>query len=148
MRVKRSSRSAYLSAVLATLSMVVFAAAETRTNKLSRIAIKNFGCINEHYYRGAQPQKQDYAALASLGVKSIIDLEREGEADEQQLVESNGMRFFRFQMNTSDRPDRQTVDQVLQVVNDPANQPVFVHCHGGRHRTGVMTAIYRLNHDS
>jgi protein tyrosine/serine phosphatase len=34
--------------------------------------------------------------------------------------------------------------QFLQVVDDPANQPVFVHCVGGRHRTGVMTAAYRM----
>lgn len=148
MRMKLYSRSAYVSAVLVALSMVVLAAAETRTNKLSRIAIENFGCVNEEYYRGAQPQKQDYAALASLGVKTVIDLEREGEADEQELVESNGMKFFRFGMNTTDRPDSQTVSQFLKIVNDPANQPVFVHCHGGRHRTGVMTAIYRLTHDS
>ena len=30
----------------------------------------------------------------------------------------------------------------LQIVNDPAQQPVFVHCVGGKHRTGVMTAAY------
>lgn len=147
MRVKLYSRSAYVSAVLVALSMVVLAAAETKTTKLSRIAIKNFGCVSENYYRGAQPQKQDYAALASLGVKTVIDLECEGETDEQEMVESNGMKFFRFGMNTTDRPDSQTVGQFLKIVNDPANQPVFVHCHGGRHRTGVMTAIYRLTHD-
>ncbi len=26
----------------------------------------------------------------------------------------------------------------------PASQPVYVHCVGGRHRTGVMTAVYRM----
>jgi tyrosine-protein phosphatase SIW14 len=50
-------------------------------------------------------------------------------------------------MTTTDRPDPQTTAQFLKIVNDPANEPVFVHCHGGRHRTGVMTAIYRLTHD-
>ena len=35
----------------------------------------------------------------------------------------------------------------LKVVNDPKNQPVYVHCVGGRHRTGVMTAIYRMTID-
>ena len=35
----------------------------------------------------------------------------------------------------------------LQLVNDPANQPVYVHCAGGRHRTGVMTAVYRMTSD-
>ncbi|HEU0173831.1 MAG TPA: hypothetical protein VFV58_06175, partial [Blastocatellia bacterium] len=32
----------------------------------------------------------------------------------------------------------------LAVVNDPENWPVYVYCHGGRHRTGVVTAIYRM----
>ncbi len=39
------------------------------------------------------------------------------------------------------------MDAFLAVVNDPASQPVYVHCVGGRHRTGVMTAVYRMtNH--
>jgi tyrosine-protein phosphatase SIW14 len=29
-------------------------------------------------------------------------------------------------------------------VNAKENQPVFVHCAGGRHRTGAMTAVYRM----
>ena len=33
-------------------------------------------------------------------------------------------------------------------MNDPANQPVYVHCVGGRHRTGVMTAAYRITRDA
>ena len=32
-------------------------------------------------------------------------------------------------------------------MNDPTQQPVYVHCAGGRHRTGVMTAVYRISHD-
>jgi tyrosine-protein phosphatase SIW14 len=32
-------------------------------------------------------------------------------------------------------------------VNDPARQPVYVHCAAGRHRTGVMTAVYRMECD-
>lgn len=35
----------------------------------------------------------------------------------------------------------------LRLVNDPANAPVYVHCKGGRHRTGAMTAVYRISHD-
>jgi len=27
------------------------------------------------------------------------------------------------------------------------SQPVYVHCVGGRHRTGVMTAVYRMTRD-
>jgi len=33
------------------------------------------------------------------------------------------------------------------MVNDPENQLVYVDCVGGRHRTGVMTAVYRMTRD-
>ena len=36
---------------------------------------------------------------------------------------------------------------IFKLVNDPANQPVFVHCAGGRHRTGTMTALFRMTQD-
>ena len=35
----------------------------------------------------------------------------------------------------------------MRLVNDPVSQPVYVHCAGGRHRTGVMTAVYRMTSD-
>ena len=53
-------------------------------------------------------------------------------------------RIFVVESNPSS-PEK--AEQFLKLVNDPANQPVFFHCHGGRHRTGAMTAIYRLTHD-
>ena len=39
-------------------------------------------------------------------------------------------------------------DQVWAELNDPNNWPVYVHCKGGRHRTGALTAVYRITHDN
>jgi len=50
-------------------------------------------------------------------------------------------------MTTHESPTSTKIDQFLRIVNDPANQPVYVHCVGGRHRTGVMTAVYRMTQD-
>jgi protein tyrosine/serine phosphatase len=146
MRANRSSIRVCVPMVVA-LSMAVLASAHTKNEKFANIHIQNFGCVNENYYRGAQPNSADYAALAGLGIKTVVDLEREGEAEEQKMVESNGMKFFRIAMDTTSRPEREKVDLFLKIVNDPASQPVFVHCHGGRHRTGVMTAVYRMSHE-
>jgi protein tyrosine/serine phosphatase len=138
---------ALVAAVILALSVCVFA--ETpRREKLAAIQIKNFGCINDNYFRGAQPQERDYAALAALGVKTVIDLEEEGESKEAQQVEAAGMKFYRIKMNTKDKPNQEQVGTFLKIVDDPTNQPVYVHCHGGRHRTGVMTAVYRMTHNS
>ena len=137
-----------LSAVLAVASLAASAPAKTNSDlKLSSIRINNFGRINDNYYRGAQPESGDYADLAALGVKTVIDLTRDGRDEESGLVRRAGMKFYRIPMTTSERPSDTAVAKFLQLVNDPANQPVYVHCQGGRHRTGVMTAVYRMTQD-
>ena len=150
-----SIRTFLLACALATglaVSPVVGAAAEKSSTATTSapatlaIGIENFGRINETYYRGAQPDGRDYTDLAALGVKTV-DLQQDGLAIERQLVESAGMRFFRIPMTTRTAPTSDDISRFLQLVNDPANQPVYVHCAGGRHRTGVMTALYRMTHD-
>lgn len=114
---------------------------------LSIVTISNFGRINEGYYRGAQPRGRDFATLAALGVRTIIDLTKDGDRNEPGLVRAAGMRFFRIPMTTHEPPSQAVIAQFLQIADDPANQPVYVHCQGGRHRTGVMTAVYRMTVD-
>lgn len=130
------------------LVLVIISVAQAmQRDKSSQCRIKNFGCINENLYRGAQPKAQDYADLAAKGVKTVIDLQREGSDEEQVLVENQGMRFYRIGMSDKSQPSSEQVEAFLKLVNEPANQPVFVHCAGGRHRTGAMSAIYRITHD-
>jgi protein tyrosine/serine phosphatase len=119
-------------------------AAAASAAALSRIHIDNFGVVDDSYYRGAQPDGRDYDDLAALGVKTVIDLTRNGRDNERGIVERTGMTFYRIPLSTSERPSDGAVKQFLAIVNDPANQPVYVHCQGGQHRTGVMTAVYRM----
>jgi tyrosine-protein phosphatase SIW14 len=139
-----------LSAVvlLAVLSAAVSSAAQPDVSaKPAEIRIDNFGKIDDRYFRGAQPNDGDYRDLAALGIRTVIDLTRDGRSDEPEMVERAGMRFYRIPMTTSDRPSEAAIEQFLKLVNDPLNQPVYVHCQGGRHRTGVMTAVYRMTQD-
>ena len=121
------------------------AARSTATSPaLANIRIDNFGKVDDHYYRGAQPKGGDFAALAAGGVKMVIDLAAEGDPAEDVNAKKAGMQFVRIPMTTHETPGPETIARFLSLVNDPANQPVYVHCIGGRHRTGVMTAIYRM----
>jgi protein tyrosine/serine phosphatase len=43
-------------------------------------------------------------------------------------------------------PDMDQINEFLKVVDDPATGKFFVHCAGGRHRTGVVGAVYRFTH--
>jgi protein tyrosine phosphatase (PTP) superfamily phosphohydrolase (DUF442 family) len=119
----------------------------TSTAALSRIRIDNFGKINDNYFRGAQPKARDYADLSAMGIKTVLDLQKDGPSDEPGLVRRAGMQFYRIPMTTSVAPTEAQIAQFFKIVNDPANQPVFVHCAGGRHRTGTMTALLRMTQD-
>jgi tyrosine-protein phosphatase SIW14 len=115
---------------------------------IQSIQIENFGRVAPTYYRGAQPKGGDYANLAALGVKSVINLTSDdASADEKALAERAGLAYFQIPMTTRQAPTAGQLAQFLKIVDDAANQPVYVHCVGGRHRTGVMTAAYRITHD-
>ena len=112
------------------------------------VHIDNFGQVNARYYRGGQPAGSDYDALAALGVKTVINLTSDdASADEPGFVARAGMKYVQIPMTTRTVPTPSQLAQFLKIVDDPANQPVYVHCVGGRHRTGVMTAVYRITED-
>ena len=115
---------------------------------LSKIHIDNFGRVNSNYYRGAQPANGDYADLAVLGIKTLINLTSDDAmADEEESARRAGMSYVQIPMTTHVDPTAAQLVQFLRIVTDPSKQPVYVHCVGGRHRTGVMTAIYRMTQD-
>jgi len=133
--------------VFAATTLVALAAVAA-ASAASNVRIDNFGRVNANYYRGAQPEGQDYNDLAALGVKTIINLTSDdAQPNERQMTERSGMRYVQIPMTTHQEPTNAQIAQFLSIVNDPASQPVYVHCVGGKHRTGVMTAIVRMTND-
>jgi protein tyrosine/serine phosphatase len=77
----------------------------------------------------------------------VIDLREDYKKDEETSVRDLGMQFFRIPLKSRVAATEEQTNYFLVLVNDPANWPVYVHCKGGRHRTGAMTGIYRITHD-
>jgi uncharacterized protein (TIGR01244 family) len=133
--------------VFAATTLVALAAV-TAVSAASSVRIDNFGRVNANYYRGAQPEGQDYNDLAALGVKTIINLTSDdAQPNERQMASQAGMKYVQIPMTTHQEPTNAQITQFLTIVNDAASQPVYVHCVGGKHRTGVMTAIVRMTND-
>ena len=135
---------ATLSLVFA-LSALVFA--EEKNDSFPGIKISNFGQLDERFYRGARPKPDDLKGLAALGVHTIIDLTDNSRDKEQPAVEAAGMRYVNIPIVDRKNPSAAQIDEFLKVVADPQTGKFYVHCAGGRHRTGVMAAVYRFNHD-
>jgi len=122
---------------------VAIEAQKVDKQNLSSVRIKNFGQMDERFYRGAQPKEEDYKDLAALGIKTVIDLQAEPKDYEKAMVESLGMRYINIPMVGKAYPTEEATKTFLKLVGDPATGKFFVHCAGGRHRTGAMGAVYR-----
>ena len=140
-----STRRSYVSVLLAIFAFVL-ASSITTVAQQTDVKIKNFGQMDERFYRGAQPKEEDNKQLAAIGIKTIIDLRQDPTDYEKRDAEAAGMRYVNLPMSDKDYPPAATIDQFLKLVEDPSTGKFFVHCAGGRHRTGVMGAVYRFNH--
>jgi len=118
---------------------------KTNTNsEFANIKIKNFGQMDERFYRGARPSQRDFQALKNLGIKTVIDL-TDNTPEEKGFVEAVGMQYVNIAIPDKKDPSEAQIQQFLKLVDDPNTGKFYVHCAGGRHRTGVMGAIYRFN---
>jgi protein tyrosine/serine phosphatase len=121
--------------------------AQKKDSQNANVKIKNFGQMDERFFRGARPKAEDLKALAALGVTTIIDLTDNSREYEQPAVEAAGLKYINIPMVDKSYPSLEQVNEFLKVVNNPETGKFFVHCAGGRHRTGVVGAVYRFNVD-
>jgi protein tyrosine/serine phosphatase len=107
---------------------------------LERPGLSNLHRVTPTLYRGAQPTEEGFRELAELGVKTVVSL-RGFHADE--IPRELPLAYERIPFKAW-HPEDEDVVRFLQIVSDPARQPVFVHCQWGADRTGMMIAIERI----
>jgi tyrosine-protein phosphatase SIW14 len=134
-------------AMLLTVSAVLSQAPSERTTTYQELP--NFHQVNEHLYRGAQPKADGFRRLAQLGVRTVVNLREDDDLANKEEAEARaaGLRYFNLPMKTTGRPADEQVAKTLAILDNVENQPVFVHCHHGEDRTGLIVAIYRIVHD-
>src|SRR5579864_5356110 len=96
----------------------------------------------------AQRPEEGFKQLKAMGVKTVIDFRSYHST--KKLVEAAGMRAIEIPIKAdlgSTPPDEVALKKFFEVVLDPANQPVYIHCAFGKDRTGTMAAVYRLEVD-
>jgi len=119
-------------------------------DKLRVAGLPNFGKIDDHLYRGAQPQASGLPALKKLGITTIVDLRSEDPSKskwEQKHVETLGIRFVHIPVSGWAPPSDPQVAEFLNIFRANPQERVFVHCRYGDDRTGVFVAVYRMAFD-
>ncbi len=110
--------------------------------------IERFQQVHPFLFRGAQPElPQDLECIKSLGVKTIIDLvdsPPELIEFENTLATSLGLKFYSFPLSGFFSPPDESITSIFRELLNAENQPVFIHCHAGKDRTGLIIGLYRV----
>jgi protein tyrosine/serine phosphatase len=129
---------------LLVLAVSISAQEEARYKELP-----NFHRVSGQLFRGAQPGNGGIKKLSELGIKTIVNLRGTDEltAAQQKEAEAAGLHYFNIPMPGLSSPSDDQVAKIMDVINNPDNQPVFIHCKRGADRTGTITAVYRISHE-
>lgn len=91
------------------------------------------------------------------GIRTIINLREKTplnkvDEDEEHFCAREEINYHRFPVlhwESADGPApiEGNVRQFREIIEDPRNHPVLIHCHAGIHRTGAYCAIFRMEYD-
>lgn len=100
--------------------------------------------------RSPQPDADDLEELHErFGVQTVVNLrgEKPGASwfeEEREGVARIGARWVHLRTSGKSAPSPEQVEAFLDLVQDRDNWPIVLHCQGGIHRTGLWSALYRI----
>ncbi len=111
--------------------------------------LPNFHKVNVNLYRGGRPTDAGVRQLVKLKIQTDINLENDTRAAsrERNLAKSLGLIFDSHPMDAYKYPDDSDVMDVLSTLKDDSAFPIFIHCHYGMDRTGLLVGLYRVKID-
>ena len=97
---------------------------------------------------GMQQVRHDYAIKTVITLRDSAD-PKDPDNIEEAYCKSAGITHIRIPPRewyaVKGRPPAEKgITKFLEVMNDPSNYPVLVHCFAGIHRSGAFCAVYRM----
>ena len=97
------------------------------------------------YKSGAMPTDDLLERVEEHGIRTVIDLRihfPDLVARERESLDKVGVKHFH--LPTEQVPEDETVAAFLEIMKDPGNRPVLIHCRDGEGRAVLFSAIYRV----
>ncbi len=113
---------------------------------LSCNPLLNFGIVKEgKIFRSGQPDKDDFRYIAKeLKIKTLIVFKKDVASFERNYAARFGIKLFHLNMSASTPPTDEQLEQYFGILYNQGSYPLWMHCQGGADRTGIMTALYRI----
>ncbi|HEV3143616.1 MAG TPA: dual specificity protein phosphatase family protein [Gemmataceae bacterium] len=118
------------------------------------------------FYRSGQMTVSGFEeTLERWGIRMVINVQNEfpdpdlrrsflnsDTEKESEVCRRLGVKYVILEPDLVSRravPDTQpqVIAQFLQLMDNPENYPVLIHCKAGLHRTGCLVAVYRMEYE-
>jgi len=123
--------------------------------------MRNFHAVRQGVlYRSGQMSLAGLkTAIHDFGIKTVITLRDPTYPDgarpdlsEEEYCEGEEITYCRISPRNWWAPDgsvpaEEGVQRFREIMDNPENYPVLMHCFGGIHRTGAYCAIYRMEYE-
>jgi protein-tyrosine phosphatase len=103
--------------------------------------------VSDTIYRGALPNAAGYRALVDvLDVRRVCSIiEHEVREDKERALNAGVGAWHHIPFSDTAKPSADRVREWFDYVrSSEQGGTVFTHCRGGRHRTGMLVAAYRV----
>jgi len=129
-----------------TLKFIVFFVALISAVSAFAAPIPNFQKVAPNLHRGGLPGEAGLRYLKSIGVKTILNLDdkRSDIVAETRYAAQLGIAVISLPMSFFWRPRDSDVNAALAVMRNKSLRPLFVHCHQGKDRTGLIVGLHRV----
>lgn len=132
----------HLAALLLTLLAAAVQAQSLDVNLVNNAGIMNLKSPEAQVISTGQPTQEQFQALASAGLKHVINLRpaSEMEFDEKTVVESLGMMYHSMPISGAEDVTHENAASLSKMLSAISGQPVLVHCASGN-RVGALVAV-------
>ena len=106
----------------------------------------NFHIIDSALWRSAQPNSESLKRMKHFGLNTVINLRGDSITNEweKKIADSLSLNYYNFPLDSRKEQNSDEINLILNIINQKKNQPVLIHCLGGKDRTGLISALYEL----
>jgi protein tyrosine/serine phosphatase len=122
--------------------------------------LRNFRLVQDGvlYRSGQMTQSGLKSVVNDFGIKTVVTLRDAADPAnpppdlaEELFCKSEGITYFRISPRTwwapgGVAPAEEGVRLFREIMDNPKNYPVLMHCYAGIHRTGAFSAIFRMEY--